>query len=144
MICPHCGDKIHDPGLDRFCPSCGKELPHVSPDERAIVRDRNISAGLLVLSITLIVLGVSFMLPDLILRWIIPEMGSWYWPYDLIVLIAGIVLLAVRHPFAKRSRKSTAVLLEVAQARWTCSYCGADNVPGSSKCESCGAPLKRT
>jgi len=83
------------------------------------------------------------MVPDIILRWIIPEMHSWYWPYDLVVLVAGIVLLVIRHPFANRSRKFGAILLEKAQMMWTCSYCGGENVPGSVKCESCGAPLTR-
>lgn len=143
MRCPNCGDTIHDPGLDRYCPSCGKELPHESPDEKAIMRDRKISVGLLVPSITLIILGASFMVPDVILRAIIPEMQSLFWPYDVLVLATGVVLLVVRHPFAKRSRKSTAVLLKQIQALWACSYCGADNTPGSLKCESCGAPLKK-
>lgn len=143
MRCPYCGDTIHDPGLDRFCPSCGKEIPHESPDELAIKRDRKVSNGLLVLSITLIVLGGSFILPDIIIRAIDPGLGMFYWPYDIIVLAIGIVLLVARHPFAKRSRKFSSILLEQAQAAWTCSYCGAENTPGSRKCESCGAPLER-
>jgi hypothetical protein len=142
MRCPHCGDKIHDPGLDRFCPSCGKEVPHQSPEEKAIIRDRKVSGSLLLVSLILIMLGFSFILPDLIIHWIDPEMQLMYWPYDLIALVIGILLLVLRYPFAKRSRKHTAVLLEMAQAKWTCSYCGGDNVPGSVKCASCGAPIK--
>ena len=143
MRCPHCGDRIHDPGLDRYCPSCGRELPHESADKRAITRDRNISITLLTISFVLIFLGVSFMLPDIIIHWIDPGMQPMYWPYNLAILIIGVVLLVVRHPFAKRSRKSTAVLLEQVQAKWTCSYCGAESTPGSTKCSSCGAPLNK-
>jgi hypothetical protein len=142
MRCPHCGDKIHDPGLDRFCPSCGKEIPHRSPEEKAIVRDRNASGILLLVSLILIMLGFSFVLPDVIIHWIDPEIQTMYWPYSLIVLIVGVLLLVIRHPFAKRSRKHTAVILEQVQAKWSCSYCGGDNVPGSVKCSSCGAPIK--
>jgi len=142
MICPHCGDRIRDPGLDRFCPSCGKEIPHQSREESAILRDRKVSIGLLMICILLIVLGLCFVLPDLILRWIDPEIGTLYWPYSGIMVLIGVVLLLVRHPFAKRSRMATAVIIEQAQAKYKCSYCGAVNAPGTLECRSCGAPLK--
>lgn len=78
--CPNCGDTIHDPGLDCFCPSCGRELPHESPEERTIVRDRSISVTLLIISLIAIILGASFMLPDLIIHAIYPGMQPLYWP----------------------------------------------------------------
>jgi predicted RNA-binding Zn-ribbon protein involved in translation (DUF1610 family) len=142
VICPHCGNKIHDPGLDRFCPSCGKEIPHETKDEKAILRDRKVSIGLLFICILMITLGLSFILPDVIITWIDPEMDPMYWPYSGIVVAIGVVLLFVRHPFAKRSRNAAAILIEQAQAKYTCSYCGAINVPGSLECRSCGAPFK--
>ena len=108
MICPHCGDRIREPGQDRFCPSCGKEIPHKSPDEKAILRDSKVSLTLLFLSIFLIIFGFSFILPDVILHWIDPEFGTMFWPYSAIMLVIGIVLVFVRHPFAKRSRRAAA------------------------------------
>lgn len=143
MKCPHCGVSLHDKGLDRFCPSCGKELPHKSPEQSSIMRDRRISIGLLISSIMFVVFGASLMLPDLIIHAIDPGMGPMFWPYNMIILVIGFVFLVIRHPFAKRSRNLGAVLLEQAQARWTCSYCGAENAWGSVKCASCGAPLNK-
>jgi hypothetical protein len=66
-----------------------------------------------------------------------------YWPYQMYMLIIGVLLLVVRHPFARRARVSRAQLLRSVQQQWTCSYCGKENLAGSHECESCGAPLKR-
>ncbi len=143
MRCPYCGETIHDPGEDRFCPACGKEIPHQTPDERTVIRDRKISVAMLIPAMTFIILGGSFILPDIILRAIIPEMEPMFWPYDLLILFVGIALMVVRYPFARRSRRLTAVLLQRAEAMAACTYCGAENRPGSIRCESCGAPLNR-
>jgi predicted RNA-binding Zn-ribbon protein involved in translation (DUF1610 family) len=66
-----------------------------------------------------------------------------YWPYQMYMLIMGVLLLVVRHPFARRARVSRVQSLRSFQQQWTCSYCGKENPAGSRECESCGAPIKR-
>lgn len=139
MRCPNCGEYLRD-RLAAFCPICGKELPHPTPEERRGAVDRSVAGITLVSSLVLLTMGFSFLIPDVIIHYIVG--GTMYWPYQMYMLLAGFVLLIVRHPFARRARRSRAQMLRSMQERSRCSYCGKDNLPGSRECESCGAPLK--
>ena len=141
MRCPSCGENVKD-RLAAFCPICGKELPRPTREERRSALDRSVAGVTLVVSLVLLFLGLSLLLPDVIIHYI--GGGTLYWPYQMYMIVVGVALLVVRHPFARRARLSRVQLLRSVQAQWTCSYCGKDNRPGLLECESCGAPLKKT
>ncbi len=141
MNCPHCGMKVKDSDTNRYCPSCGGELPVRTPDVRHGITYRRLSGILLLPGIMLLFLGFTLLLPEVIIYYI-GGIGLLYWPVQVYLLVAGAALLIIRIPFARRSRGVAAQLVREAEMRWICSYCGKENVPGSRECESCGAPLK--
>ncbi len=139
MRCPNCGENVRN-RLAAFCPICGKELPHPTREERTRAIDRSIAGATLIVSLVLLILGPSLLLPDVIMHHF--GGGTLYWPHQMYMIVVGAVLLVARHPFARRARLARVQLLRSVQERWTCSYCGKDNLVGSRECESCGAPLK--
>lgn len=143
MNCPYCGAKVHDPELTDYCSSCGKRLPMFTKDEKNGVLYRNIAAVIFPLALILIILGFSLLLPEIIVAYIGALDGqTLYWPVQFYLLVAGIVLMIVRHPFAKRSAAASLQTLRAIEAQYICSYCGKKNASGTRECESCGAPLK--
>ena len=139
MRCPNCGENVRD-RLAEFCPICGKELPHPTRDERRDARDRAVAGVTLIVGLVLLMIGLSLLLPDIIIHYI--GGGTLYWPFQVYMLVVAVALLVIRHPFARRARRSRAEMLRSVQGKWACSYCGKNNPPGSRECESCGAPIK--
>jgi len=134
--------KVKDPDLSAYCPSCGKELPVRTKDMRNDIVYRRLSATFLILSIFLLIMGFSFLMPDIMLSWILGPGETLFWPVQAFLIGAGIILLVVRHPFAKRKAAANVQLIKEMQNMWVCSYCGKSNAPGLRECESCGAPLR--
>jgi len=87
-------------------------------------------------------IGLSLLLPDVIMVYISPDLGPLYWPFQLYMIVIGSVFLAVRYSFAKRGKRAALIMGKLVAARWICSYCGKSNMPGSTECASCGAPIK--
>jgi uncharacterized paraquat-inducible protein A len=142
MNCPHCGMKVRDPDLSSYCPACGKELPVRTRDERNDITFQRLSGTFAILSMFLLIMGFSLLLPEIIMYYIMGPGETLYWPIQIYLIVAGIALLVVRHPFAKRRAVAKVQLIRNMDKMWVCSYCGKNNIPGSLECESCGAPLR--
>jgi len=143
MNCPNCGMKVKDPDLSTYCPACGKPLPVITRDMRNDVAYQRLSVIFLILGLMFLMIGLSLLLPEVIIAYIVGLDGhTLYWPIQIYLIVAGIIFMVARRPFAKRRAVATVQLISEMQNKFVCSYCGKSNAPGAQECESCGAPLK--
>ncbi|NYT12649.1 MAG: hypothetical protein GKC03_08920 [Methanomassiliicoccales archaeon] len=67
--------------------------------------------------------------------------SSGFWPLAIGLFIVAIVLFSLAFVLNKKEAASWEKRIQDIKATGKCQYCGRVNLPGSSKCESCGAPL---
>ena len=142
MNCPYCGMKVRDPDLSKYRSTCGKELPIRTRETRNSMMYQRLSVIFLIMAFVFLMLGLSLLLPEVIIAYIGGLDGhTLYWPFQVYMVVAGLVLLVVRHPLARRRAVAAVQQINEMQNMWVCSYCGKKNLPGTCECESCGAPI---
>lgn len=64
-----------------------------------------------------------------------------FWSLAIGLFTVAIVLFSLAFVLRKKETALWKERIEEIKATGKCQYCGRVNLPGSSKCESCGAPL---